>query len=42
VLVLAEERFLEPGVRVGLPPWMQDEAEICDLDRFSRLVMKWA
>jgi DNA excision repair protein ERCC-2 len=41
VLVLAEERFLDPGVFAGLPPWMQEEMERCDTVRFRELVAKW-
>ncbi|TAJ44313.1 ATP-dependent DNA helicase [Methanofollis fontis] len=42
VLVLAEERFLEPAVSTGLPPWMQEETERCDLERFRTLVKRWS
>ncbi|MDK2974867.1 MAG: excision repair protein [Methanofollis sp.] len=42
VLVLAEQRFLEPGVRVGLPPWMQEEIEVCDLAHFAGVVKEWS
>ncbi|WP_067051914.1 ATP-dependent DNA helicase [Methanofollis ethanolicus] len=41
VLVLAEERFLDPGVFAGLPPWMQQEMEVCDVVRFRELVATW-
>ncbi|QYZ80040.1 ATP-dependent DNA helicase [Methanofollis formosanus] len=41
VLVLAEQRFLEQGVRDGLPPWMQQEMERCGLEGFRRLVLQW-
>ncbi|MDD4254017.1 MAG: ATP-dependent DNA helicase [Methanofollis sp.] len=41
VLVLAEERFLDSGVFAGLPPWMQQEMERCDVVRFRELVAKW-
>jgi DNA excision repair protein ERCC-2 len=40
VLVLAEERFLDPEVKRGLPPWMQEEMERCDVVRFRELVAK--
>ncbi len=32
VLVLAEQRFLEDRVRGGLPPWMQEELAVVDLE----------
>jgi DNA excision repair protein ERCC-2 len=41
VLVFAEQRFLEKGVKGGLPPWMQQEMEVCELEKFMRLVLKW-
>ncbi|MDN7025733.1 ATP-dependent DNA helicase [Methanoculleus sp. FWC-SCC1] len=41
VLVLGEKRFLEPRVKGGLPPWMQEEMRACDSDALTRAVRAW-
>ncbi|MBN1194712.1 MAG: ATP-dependent DNA helicase [Methanomicrobiaceae archaeon] len=41
MLVIGECRFLESGVRRGLPPWMQEEMETCTIASFSREVKAW-
>ena len=41
LLVLAEQRFLEPGVLAALPPWMQEERVETDLEGFRRGIAGW-
>ncbi len=41
VLALGERRFLEPRVRCGLPPWMQEEMVECDIDTFREATVAW-
>lgn len=41
VLVIGESRFLEKGVRPGLPQWMTDEMEVCTFPVFRSEVQKW-
>jgi DNA excision repair protein ERCC-2 len=42
LLVLAEQRFLEPRVRRGLPPWMQDELIACTVESFREDLRSWS
>jgi DNA excision repair protein ERCC-2 len=41
VLVFGESRFLEPRVRQGLPPWMQEELVPCDAGTFAAGLTGW-
>ena len=41
VLVLGERRFLEPRVRAGLPPWIQEEMATCTIDTFRKEAGRW-
>ena len=41
MLILGERRFLEPRVRAGLPPWMQEEMMPCTIDLFQKEVGRW-
>jgi DNA excision repair protein ERCC-2 len=41
MLVLGERRFLEPRVRAGLPPWMQEEMTTCTIDLFRKEAGRW-
>jgi DNA excision repair protein ERCC-2 len=41
VLVLAEQRFLEPNVKAALPAWMQEEAVTMTLEEFRKDVTAW-
>lgn len=41
VLLIGEARFLESGVKKGLPPWMQDEMVVCDISQFSKDMTRW-
>jgi DNA excision repair protein ERCC-2 len=41
MLVLGERRFLEPRVRAGLPPWMQEEMTTCTIDLFKKEAGRW-
>lgn len=41
VLVLADQRFLEPGVNRALPRWMQDELIPVFADEFEARISSW-
>jgi DNA excision repair protein ERCC-2 len=41
VLVLAEKRFLEKGVRTALPAWMREEMIECNSTRFLEVISQW-
>ncbi|MDI6718312.1 MAG: ATP-dependent DNA helicase [Methanomicrobiales archaeon] len=41
VLVLGERRFLEPRVRSALPPWMQEELQVCSVETFPGVLRAW-
>ncbi len=41
VLILGEERFLDPEIYGGLPPWMQAEMKECDVDTLPTVLAKW-
>ncbi|MDU9377146.1 3'-5' exonuclease DinG [Methanocorpusculaceae archaeon Sp1] len=41
VLILGEERFLDPEIFSGLPPWMKAELKECDADMLPGILAKW-
>ncbi len=41
VLVLGDQRFLEPRIKRALPIWMQEELIPCDSETFSSLLEGW-
>ena len=41
VLILGEERFLDPEIFSGLPPWMRAELKECDADMLPAILEKW-
>ena len=41
VLLLGEERFLDPEIFSGLPPWMREEIKECDADTLPGILAKW-
>jgi DNA excision repair protein ERCC-2 len=41
VLVLAEKRFLEKGVRNALPAWIREEMIECNAALFLEVISRW-
>lgn len=41
VLILGEERFLDPEIFTGLPTWMKAELKECDADTLAGILAKW-
>jgi len=41
VLLLGDRRFLEGEVRKGLPVWMQEEIQACEIGSFRKAVGRW-
>jgi len=41
VLILGDSRFLEPEVKSGLPPWMQEEMEVITADILPGVLSRW-
>lgn len=41
VLILGDERFLDPEIFSGLPSWMKAELKECDADTLPAILVKW-
>ncbi len=41
VLILGDQRFLDPEIFGGISPWMQDELIECDVDTVKDMLKKW-
>ncbi|MDD1674999.1 MAG: ATP-dependent DNA helicase [Methanomicrobiales archaeon] len=41
ILILGEKRFLEPKIRLALPPWMQQEMQVMQSDTIEEVLAAW-
>ncbi|MDD1676822.1 MAG: ATP-dependent DNA helicase, partial [Methanomicrobiales archaeon] len=41
ILILGERRFLEPKIRLALPPWLQQEMQVVQSDHIKEVLAAW-